>query len=121
MKRLLCVLLVLPMLLLSLSAAQAGDCLLYTSSPGTCFVMDYGYARDFPDLPFVSGAAVLTRVVSRPAPGLFTLDLGCKGIGLSLIHISTPSRTTFRSFACWARAPARTARPRASCWTSTWA
>ncbi len=49
-------------------------------SPGTCFVMDYGYARDFPDLPFVPGAAVLTRVVSRPAPGLFTLDLGCKGI-----------------------------------------
>lgn len=50
-------------------------------SPGTCFVMDYGYARDFPDLPFAPGAAVLTRVVSRPAPGLFTLDLGCKGIG----------------------------------------
>lgn len=49
-------------------------------SPGTCFVMDYGYARDFPDLPFAPGAAVLTRVISRPAPGTFTLDLGCKGI-----------------------------------------
>jgi D-serine deaminase-like pyridoxal phosphate-dependent protein len=49
-------------------------------SPGTCFLMDYGYMTNVPDLPFVPAAALLTRVVSRPAPGMFTLDLGYKGI-----------------------------------------
>ncbi|HML46935.1 MAG TPA: D-TA family PLP-dependent enzyme, partial [Clostridia bacterium] len=49
-------------------------------SPGTCFLMDYGYATNVPDLPFVPAAAVLTRVISHPAEGLFTLDLGYKGI-----------------------------------------
>lgn len=49
-------------------------------SPGTCFVSDYGYFSRMPDLPFVPAAAVLTRVISHPAPGLFTLDLGHKGI-----------------------------------------
>ena len=33
-----------------------------------------------PDLPFEIGAMVLTRVVSHPAPGVFTLDLGYKGV-----------------------------------------
>ncbi len=49
-------------------------------SPGTCFVMDNGYATNLPDLPFVPGAAILTRVISHPDKGLFTLDLGYKGI-----------------------------------------
>ncbi len=49
-------------------------------SPGTVFVWDWGYASNYPDLPFVPGAALLTRVVSHPAPGLFTLDLGYKAI-----------------------------------------
>jgi len=49
-------------------------------SPGTCFLMDYGYLKSAPDLPFVPAAALMTRVVSHPAPGLFTLDLGCKAI-----------------------------------------
>lgn len=49
-------------------------------SPGTCFVNDYGYTSKFPDLTFPPGAAVLTRVVSRPLKGQFTLDLGYKGI-----------------------------------------
>ncbi len=49
-------------------------------SPGTLFLNDYGYASKYPDLKFDIAAAVLTRVVSRPAPGHFTLDLGYKGI-----------------------------------------
>ena len=49
-------------------------------SPGTVFLMDHGYHSKFPDLPFSPAAALLTRVVSRPAEGLFTLDLGSKAI-----------------------------------------
>lgn len=49
-------------------------------SPGTIFVSDVHYGVDLRDLPTTPGAAILTRVVSHPAPGLFTLDLGTKGI-----------------------------------------
>lgn len=49
-------------------------------SPGTLFIYDYGYSKKFPDLPFTPAAAVLTRVVSCPDRGIFTLDLGYKGI-----------------------------------------
>lgn len=49
-------------------------------SPGTVFLWDSGYLTNYPDLPFTPAAAVLTRVVSHPADGVFTLDLGCKGI-----------------------------------------
>lgn len=48
-------------------------------SPGTLFVYDDGYRKKFPDLPYVPGAAILTRVVSCPGEGIFTLDLGYKG------------------------------------------
>jgi len=49
-------------------------------SPGTSFINDAGYMQNIPDLPCTPGAAVLTRVVSHPAPGYFTIDLGYKGI-----------------------------------------
>lgn len=49
-------------------------------SPGTVFLMDHGYQSKFPELPFTPAATLLTRVVSHPAEGLFTLDLGSKGI-----------------------------------------
>lgn len=49
-------------------------------SPGTIFVYDYGYSGKFPDLPYTPAAAILTRVVSRPNTGIFTIDLGYKGI-----------------------------------------
>lgn len=49
-------------------------------SPGTVFIYDEGYTRQFPDLPYTPGAAVLTRVVSHPADGCFTLDAGYKAI-----------------------------------------
>lgn len=49
-------------------------------SPGTCLIQDYGYASAFPDLPFEIGAMLLTRVISHPAPGVFTVDLGYKAV-----------------------------------------
>lgn len=49
-------------------------------SPGTVFLWDSGYLESYPDLPFTPAAAVLTRVISHPADGVFTLDLGYKGI-----------------------------------------
>lgn len=49
-------------------------------SPGTVFIYDQGYQEQFPDLPYTPGAAVLTRVVSHPAAGFFTLDAGYKAI-----------------------------------------
>ena len=49
-------------------------------SPGTCVLHDAGYARHFPDLPFIPAAMVLTRVISHPSPDTFTLDLGYKGL-----------------------------------------
>ncbi len=52
----------------------------YYLSPGTCFIHDAGYKRNLPDLPFTPGAALMTRVISHPGHGLFTLDLGSKAI-----------------------------------------
>ena len=49
-------------------------------SPGTLFISDAGYAAAFPDIPVVPAAAVLTRVISHPADGLFTLDTGYKAV-----------------------------------------
>ena len=49
-------------------------------SPGTFFVQDHGYSSKYKDLDFTPGAAILSRVVSHPAKGLFTLDTGSKAI-----------------------------------------
>ncbi len=49
-------------------------------SPGTAFINDAGYFQNLPDIPCVPGAAVMTRVISHPAEGVFTTDLGYKGI-----------------------------------------
>ena len=49
-------------------------------SPGTVFQWDWGYYTSYPDLPFLPAAVILTRVVSRPAEGVFTLDAGSKAI-----------------------------------------
>lgn len=49
-------------------------------SPGTAFITDAGYYKNLPELPFVPGAAVMARVISHPAKGVFTTDLGYKGI-----------------------------------------
>ena len=58
---------------------RAGKDGLYLS-PGTCFIGDWGYAVKFPDMAFTPGAALFTRVVSRPTENTFTIDLGYKGI-----------------------------------------
>lgn len=49
-------------------------------SPGTAFLTDAGYEKNLPELKFMPGAALLTRVISHPDQGLFTVDLGYKGI-----------------------------------------
>jgi D-serine deaminase-like pyridoxal phosphate-dependent protein len=49
-------------------------------SPGTFFIQDHGYNTKYKDLAFTPGAAILTRVISRPREDLFTLDLGYKAI-----------------------------------------
>jgi len=58
-------------------------------SPGTIFVNDSGYAAKFRDLPFPAGAAILTRVISHPFPGLFTLDTGYKAIASDKVERGT--------------------------------
>ena len=49
-------------------------------SPGTCFLNDYGYGNKFEDIPFRFAAVLLTRVVSVPAAGFLTTDLGYKAV-----------------------------------------
>lgn len=49
-------------------------------SPGTVFVHDFGYSKKFPDLPYIPATAILTRVISNPGRGIFSIDLGYKGI-----------------------------------------
>ena len=48
--------------------------------PGTCVFHDAGYGTSFTDLPFEPAAAVVTRVVSRPASDRMTLDIGNKAV-----------------------------------------
>ncbi|TDB66947.1 D-TA family PLP-dependent enzyme [Arundinibacter roseus] len=49
-------------------------------SPGTCLLWDWGYGDRFLDQPFLHAAVLLTRVVSKPAPGIITVDLGHKAV-----------------------------------------
>jgi D-serine deaminase-like pyridoxal phosphate-dependent protein len=55
-------------------------------SPGTCLLWDFGYADQFTDLDFLHAALVLTRIVSKPGPGLLCLDLGHKAIASENPH-----------------------------------
>ncbi len=50
-------------------------------SPGTFVFWDAGYAANFPDLPFVVAALVITRIVSIVDGHRLCLDLGHKAIG----------------------------------------
>ena len=49
-------------------------------SPGTCVLWDYGYNAILKEQPFEFAAVLLTRVISKPAPGLITTDLGHKSV-----------------------------------------
>lgn len=49
-------------------------------SPGTCLLWDYGYDALLKEQPFQFAAVLLTRVISKPAPGVITTDLGHKSV-----------------------------------------
>ncbi len=55
-------------------------------SPGTCVLWDFGYGDKFQDMPFLYGALVMTRVVSKPASNRLCLDLGHKAIASENPH-----------------------------------
>ncbi len=50
-------------------------------APGTIFLNDHNYDSWYPEMAFVPAGIILSRVVSHPAPGLFTIDCGHKAIG----------------------------------------
>ena len=62
-------------------------------SPGTCIFWDTGYERLFPDLDFLHAAVLLTRVISKPQPGLVCVDLGYKAVAAE----KPPPRARFLS------------------------
>jgi D-serine deaminase-like pyridoxal phosphate-dependent protein len=49
-------------------------------SPGTSIFWDWGYGKKYPELPFSIAAALLTRVISKPAENQICLDLGYKAV-----------------------------------------
>jgi D-serine deaminase-like pyridoxal phosphate-dependent protein len=55
-------------------------------SPGTCVLWDAGYATGLPDLDFVTAAALLTRVLSKPGGNRLCLDLGHKAVASEMPH-----------------------------------
>ncbi len=55
-------------------------------SPGTVLLWDYGYSSSLPDMNFLHAAVLMTRIVSKPAEGLITVDLGHKAIGSEMPH-----------------------------------
>lgn len=55
-------------------------------SPGTTLLWDYGYGQSYSDLQFLHAAVLLTRIVSKPAPGLLCLDLGHKAVASEMPH-----------------------------------
>src|SRR5699024_6507680 len=49
-------------------------------SPGTCLLWDKGYGDLLPEQKFLPAAVLLTRVISKPQPGILTVDLGHKSV-----------------------------------------
>ena len=49
-------------------------------SPGTCLLWDHGYDDLLAEQPFEFAAVLMTRIISKPAPGLITTDLGHKSV-----------------------------------------
>ncbi|RIV25519.1 D-TA family PLP-dependent enzyme [Fibrisoma montanum] len=49
-------------------------------SPGTCVFWDWGYGDQLTEQPFDYAALLLTRVISKPKPGIVAIDLGHKGV-----------------------------------------
>jgi D-threonine aldolase len=49
-------------------------------SPGTFIFWDYGYHKKFVEQPFVFGALLITRILSKPTDETITVDLGHKSV-----------------------------------------
>lgn len=49
-------------------------------SPGTPVLWDRGYGDLLEEQPFLPAAVLMTRIISKPAPGLLTTDLGHKAV-----------------------------------------
>ena len=49
-------------------------------SPGTFFLWDYGYGKNFPEIPFKPAALILTRIISKPTSSKLCFDLGYKAV-----------------------------------------
>ena len=49
-------------------------------SPGTVLLWDHGYGSKFSDMKFNAAAVLMTRIISKPAPGVLCLDLGHKSL-----------------------------------------
>ncbi len=49
-------------------------------SPGTCLLWDHGYDSLLAEQDFEFAAVLITRVISKPSPGLITTDLGHKSV-----------------------------------------
>lgn len=49
-------------------------------SPGTVLLWDAGYGSKFPDMKFQHAAVLVTRLISKPQPNQFCLDLGHKAL-----------------------------------------
>lgn len=54
-------------------------------SPGTLLFWDRGYDEGLPEQPFESAAILMTRVVSKPAEGRITVDLGTKAVASEMV------------------------------------
>jgi D-serine deaminase-like pyridoxal phosphate-dependent protein len=50
------------------------------TSPGTTLLWDATYSDLYNDPPFLPAAVLLTRIISKPGPGIVCLDLGHKSI-----------------------------------------
>ena len=55
-------------------------------SPGTTTLWDYGYSSSFSDLDFLHAAILFTRIISKPAKGMVSLDLGHKAVASEMPH-----------------------------------
>lgn len=49
-------------------------------SPGTTLLWDYGYAELVGEAEMLWAAVLMCRIISKPAPGLITVDLGHKSV-----------------------------------------
>ena len=49
-------------------------------SPGTTLLWDAGYGSKFPEMNFQHAAVLVTRLISKPTPNQFCLDLGHKSL-----------------------------------------